>query len=137
MSVGPILTGSEDRRPRFLAIHPPDQKLFVSVAGEYLVPGEEGGSRIDVIDLTTGKDRTLLDSNIGSVSGMTVDWAMDGDLYWADIVNKKIEAVTRDGEDRREVVSEGIVEIVGLAVQFSWLYWAVQTQQPHLRDCED
>ena len=63
MSVGPILTGGEDRRPRFLAIHPPDQKLFVSVAGEYLVPGEEGGSRIDVIDLTTGKDKTLLDSN--------------------------------------------------------------------------
>ena len=59
-----------------------------------MVPGEEGGSRIDVVDLTTGKDRTLLDSNIGSVSGMTVDWAMDGGLYWADIVNKKIEAVT-------------------------------------------
>ena len=59
---------------------------------------------------------------------MTVDWAMDGDLYWADIVNKKIEAVTRDGEDRREVVSEGIVEIVGLAVQFSWLYWADRDQ---------
>ena len=35
------------------------------------------------------------------------------------------------------VPSEGILEIVGLAVQFSWLYWAVQTQQPHLRNCED
>lgn len=128
MSVGPILTGGEDRRPRFLAIHPPDQKLFLSVAGEYFVPGEEGGSRIDVIDLTTGQDRMLLDSNIGSVSGMTVDWATDGHLYWADILNKRIEAVTRDGEDRREVVSEGIVEIVGLAVQFSWLYWADRDQ---------
>ena len=125
-SLGPIMIGSEERRPRFLAIHPPDQQLFLSVAGA--LTGEEGGTGIDVIDLNTGELTGLVSSNIGAVSGMAVDWAQDGLLYWADIVNKRIEAVTRNGEERRVVVSEGIVEVVGLCVQDDWLYWADRDQ---------
>ena len=57
--------------------------LFLSVAGEFT--GEEGGSRIDRIDLTSGEDRVLVTSDIGAVSGMTVDWDQEGhllDLRW-------------------------------------------------------
>ena len=124
--LGPIMIGSEERRPRFLAIHPPDQQLFLSVAGA--LTGEEGGTSIDAIDLITGELRGLVSTNIGAVSGMAVDWAEDGLIYWADIVNKRIEAVTRSGEERRVVVSEGIVEVVGLCVQGGWLYWADRDQ---------
>ena len=126
LPVGAVLVGSEERRPRFLAIHPPAQLLFLSVAGEFT--GEEGGSRIDKIDLTSGEDRVLVTSDIGAVSGMTVDWEQEGHLYWADIVNKKIEAVSLAGEDRRLVISEGVEEIVGLSVQGAWLYWADRHQ---------
>ena len=126
LPVGAVLVGSEERRPRFLAIHPPAQLLFLSVAGEFT--GEEGGSRIDRIDLTSGEDRVLVTSDIGAVSGMTVDWDQEGHLYWADIVNKKIEAVSLAGEGRRLVISEGVEEIVGLSVQGAWLYWADRHQ---------
>ena len=124
--LGPIMIGSDKRRPRFLAIHPQDQQLFLSVAGA--LTGEEGGTSIDVIDLITGELRGLVSTNIGAVSGMAVDWALKGLIYWADIVNKRIEAVTRSGEERRVVVSEGIVEAVGLCVQGDWLYWADRDQ---------
>jgi len=124
--VGSIMAGNDGRRPRFLALHPTAQQLFFSVARER--SADEGGDRIEVIDLRTGLDKTIVNASIGAISAMTVDWALDGDLFWADITLKKIEAVSRDGQLRRVVVSEGIVEIVGLSVQGSWLYWADRDQ---------
>ena len=43
MSVGPILTGGEDRRPRFLAIHPPDQIRVLLESTWYLERREAAG----------------------------------------------------------------------------------------------
>ena len=125
-TVGPVYLGSDDRRPRFLALHPAAQLLFVSVAGQF--SGEEGGDRIDRVQLSSGAVSPLVNTSIGAVSGMTVDWSDQGHLYWADIVNKKIEAVSVGGGERRVVVSEGMVEVVGLAVEQDWLYWADRDQ---------
>merc|ERR1719361_1857657 len=116
------MTGSPRRMPRFLVIHPIDQKLFLSVAESD--GGQEGGTRIDVIDLSTGQERVLVNTSIGAITALTVDWARDGRVYWADIVNKRIESVLMYDEERQVVVSEGVVEVVGLAVSESWLYWA-------------
>ena len=126
VTVGPIMTGSQRRMPRFLVIHPADQKLFLSVAETAAV--QEGGARIDVIDLSTGEERVLVNTSIGAISALTVDWSHDGNVFWADIVNKRIESVTREGENRRVVVNEGVVEVVGLAVEGDWLYWADRDQ---------
>ena len=50
-------------------------------------------------------------------------------VYWADIINKRLEAISGDGTGgRRVVVSEGVVEPVGLAVEGMWLYWADRDQ---------
>ena len=126
VTLGPIMTGGQARRPRFLAIHPPDQKLFLSVAESS--SGQEGGTRIDVIDLSTGQERVLVNTSIGAISALTVDWSKDGNVFWADIVNKRIESVSQEGKMRMVVVSEGVVEVVGLAVEGSWLYWADRDQ---------
>ena len=126
VTVGPIMTGSPRRMPRFLVIHPVDQKLFLSVAESD--GGQEGGTRIDVIDLSTGQERVLVNTSIGAITALTVDWARDGRVFWADIVNKRIESVLMSGEERQVVVSEGVVEVVGLAVSESWLYWADRDQ---------
>ena len=87
------MTGSPRRMPRFLEIHPADQKLFLSVAES--AGGQEGGSRIDVIDLSTGQERVLVNTTIGAITALTVDWARDGRVFWADIVNKRIESSGR------------------------------------------
>ena len=44
------------------------EKLFVRVAGQF--SGEEGGNRIDMVDLTTGADSILVNTSIGAVSGL-------------------------------------------------------------------
>ena len=44
------------------------EKLIVSVAGQF--SGEEGGNRIDMVDLTTGADSILVNTSIGAVSGL-------------------------------------------------------------------
>ena len=40
----------------------------MSVAGQF--SGQEGGNRIDMVDLTTGADSILVNMSIGAVSGV-------------------------------------------------------------------
>ena len=36
------------------------------------------GTRIDVIDLSTGQERVLVNTSIGAISALTVDWSRGG-----------------------------------------------------------
>jgi low density lipoprotein receptor-related protein 5/6 len=125
--LGPVLVGGPADQPRLLAIHPGRQTLYVSMAGEYTGEEAEGG-RIEAVSLLTGERRVLVQTSVGAVTALTVDTEEpEGELYWADIVLKRLEAAGPDGT-RRLVVSEGVVEPVGLAVLGRWLYWADRDQ---------
>ena len=54
-----------------------------------------------MVDLTSGADSILVNTSIGAVSGMTVDWSEE---------------------------HEGVMEVVGLAVQAHWLYYTERDQ---------
>ena len=113
-------------RPRFIVVHPNRQMLYVSMAGEF--SGEEGGARLESIKLGDGERKVLVEDDIGAITALTVDTEDLGEIYWADIINKRLEAVSDKPEERRVVVSEGVVEPVGLAIEKSWLYWADRDQ---------
>merc|ERR1719430_1525280 len=92
---------------------------------------EEGGDRIEAISLVTGERRVLVRASVGAISALAVDIEdPEGQLYWADLKHKRLEAVNSevDPVDRRVVVGEGVVEPVVLAVLGSWLYWADRNQ---------
>jgi len=127
MPLGPILVGGTMDRPRFIAVHPGRQVLYVSMAGEF--SGEEGGARLEKMVLGSGERSVLVNTSVGAITALTVDVEEEGQVYWADIINKRLEAIKDDiGGDRRVVVSEGVVEPVGLAIEDSWLYWADRDQ---------
>ena len=125
--LGPVLVGGDEIQPRLLALHPPTQQLVVSMAGEL----GGAGARLEVLSLATGERRLLVEAAVGAITALTMDRAEDGQAYWADIIHKRLEAVevvAEKGGDRRVVVSEGVVEPVGLAVLGQWLYWADRDQ---------
>jgi len=124
--LGPIMRGGPLDRPRFIVVHPNRQMLYVSMAGEF--SGEEGGARLESIKLGDGERKVLVEDDIGAITALTVDTEDLGEIYWADIINKRLEAVSDKPEERRVVVSEGVVEPVGLAIEKSWLYWADRDQ---------
>lgn len=125
--LGPIMMGGTMDRPRFIAIHPTRQMLYVSMAGEF--SGEEGGARLEMIELGTSERVVLVNTSVGAITALAVDTEEGGEVYWADIINKRLEAISGDGTGgRRVVVSEGVVEPVGLAVEGMWLYWADRDQ---------
>ena len=125
--LGALVVGGPGEQPRLLALHPARQQLYISLAGEFA--GAGAGARLEVLELATGERRTLVETSVGSVTALTVDTEKTaGQVYWADILNKRLEAVGADGTGRRTVVGEGVVEPVGLAVLGSWLYWADRDQ---------
>ena len=124
--LGPVLVGGDEIQPRLLALHPPSQQLVVSMAGEL----GGAGARLEVLSLATGVRRLLVEAAVGAITALTMDRADTGQAYWADIIHKRLEAVevVVEGGERRVVVSEGVVEPVGLAVLGQWLYWADRDQ---------
>ena len=125
--LGPVLVGGEGTQPRLLALHAATQQLVVSMAGDY--SAEEGRARLETIDLATADRRLLVETSVGAVTALTVDAEeQECQVYWADIIHKRLESVGGDGSGRRVVVGEGVVEPVGLAVMGDWLYWADRDQ---------
>ena len=127
-ALGPVLLGGRSEQPRLLALHPARQQLYVSLEGEFT--GEGAEARLEAVSLVTGVRKVLLRTSPGAITALTADTEdLQGHLYWADIIHKRLEAVSGEGSlERRVVVSEGVVEPVGLAVLGQWLYWADRDQ---------
>ena len=69
-------------------MHPGRQVLYVSMAGEF--SGEEGGARLEMIMLGSGERSVLVNTSVGAITALTVDVEEDGQVYWADIINKRL-----------------------------------------------
>ena len=126
--LGAVLVAEQGERPRLLALDPVRQLLYLSLEAPLqagLTPAAATTTRLERLSLVSGS-RDLIFSGLASVSALAADTA--GQLYWADGMDRKIEAVDWEGVSRRLVVSEGVVEPVGLAVLGSWLYWADRDQ---------
>lgn len=125
--LGPLLVGGGSSLPRFLAINPRKQLLFVSMSGEL-----SGESRIDMVDLSSGEQVQLVNTSLVEITSLAVDEESDT-LYWTDRGVKKLEMINYETRERRDLINEGIVEPVGVAVQGSWVYWADRDQASIVR----
>ena len=85
--LGPIMLGGTMDRSRFIAIHPTRQMLYVSMAGEF--SGEEGGARLEMIELGTSERVVLVNTSVGAITALAVDTEDGGQVYWADIIGSE------------------------------------------------
>ena len=82
-----------------------------------------------MMELTTGERSMLVNTRVGAIIALALDVEENGQVYWIDIINKRLKVVNAYGtKERRVVVIEGVVEPVGLAVEGMWLYWADRDQ---------
>ena len=125
--LGPLLVGGAEDLPRLLAIFPRRQILFVSMSGE-----AAGGARLDMIHLQTGEKSPLVNTSVGEITAMAVD-AETSSIYWTDILLKRMDWIVLETRERRTLISEGLIEPVGLAVQGGWVYWADRDQASIVR----
>jgi len=125
--LGPLYIGGGRNLPRHLAVNPKQQLLFVAMSGQLA-----GEARIDVINLRSGQHDQLINSSLADVTSLAVD--IDANtLYWTDRSVKKLEMVNVKTLARTELITEGIVEPVGVAVQGNWVYWADRDQNSIVR----
>ena len=149
-SIGPLMVGGEEDRPRLLALHAEKELLFVTMSGGVAlqVGGDVGGARLEVVHLLTNNRQVIVNTSLGEITAVTVDnqanrwipifnftifynllhFVTPYRVYWTDVILRRMEASNLDGSDRRVIISEGIVEPVGLAVQGQWIYWADRDQ---------
>jgi low density lipoprotein receptor-related protein 5/6 len=125
--LGPLLQGGGEDLPRLLAIFPLRQILFVSISGE-----APGGARLDMIHLQTGEKLPLVNTSMGEITAMAVD-PDTSSVYWTDIILKRMDWIVLETRERRTLISEGLIEPVGLAVQGAWVYWADRDQASIVR----
>lgn len=125
--LGPLFVGGGSSFPRLLAINPRKQLLFVSMSGE-----SAGEARIDMFSLVSGEQTQLVNSSLIDVTALAVDLDTN-QVFWADRGSKKLERISVQDMQRRDLITEGIVEPVGLAVQGSWVYWADRDQASIVR----
>ena len=85
--LGPIMLGGTMDRSRFIAIHPTRQMLYVSMAGEF--SGEEGGARLEMIELGTSERVVLVNTSVGAITALVVDTEDGGQVCWADIIGSE------------------------------------------------
>ena len=126
-SLGPLMVGGGEDLPRLLAIFPLKQILFVSMSGE-----APGGARLDMIHLQTGNKSPLVNTSVGEITAMAVD-SETSSVYWTDIILKRMDWIVLESRERRTLISEGLIEPVGLAVQGAWVYWADRDQASIVR----
>jgi len=126
--IGPLMIGGINDKPRLLALHAEKQLLVVTMSGGV----EEGGARIEVFNLHTHLRDVIVNTSLGEITAVTVDSSEDK-IYWMDILQRKMSVCGMDGSGRRVIISEGIVEPVGIAVQGQWIYWADRDQATIVR----
>ena len=126
-ALGPLFIGGGSSLPRFLAIHPKKQLLFVTMSGE-----SAGEARIDMIYLRSGEHVQLVNTSLVDISSIAVDGASNT-IYWTDRGLKKLEMFDFEARVRTDVIKEGIVEPVGVAVDGRWVYWADRDQASIVR----
>jgi len=125
--LGPLFVGGGSSLPRLLALHSKKQQLFVSMSGD-----SAGEARIDLIALMTGKHTTLVNTSVSEISAIAIDTSSNV-LYWTDRGYKKLEMIDVVSKKRTGLITEGIVDPVGLAIQENWVYWADQDQNSIVR----
>ena len=126
-ALGPLFIGGGSSLPRFLAINPKKQLLFVSMSGE-----SAGEARIDMIHLRSGEQVQLVNTSLVDITSIAVDEDSDT-IYWTDRGLKKLEMINIETRERTDVIKEGIVEPVGVAVHGTWVYWADRDQASIVR----
>lgn len=68
------------------------------------------------LNITSGKvENVFTDSNLGQIEGIAVEWE-SGLIYWTDYSNRRIEVAQLDGKNRRSLISKGILNPRGIAV---------------------
>jgi len=116
--LGPLYIGGASSFPRLLALYPRKQLLFVTMSG-----GLTGTGRIDAIQLGTDYQEQLVNTSVTEITAICVDTSTDT-VFWADRGLKKLEVIHIKTKKRQDIITEGILEPVGMAVQNNWLYWA-------------
>ena len=125
--LGPLYVGGGKNLPRYLALNPVNQVLYVYMSGELA-----GEARIVMMNLRISEQTQLVNNSLGDVTSLTMD-SSTNTLYWADRSLKKIEMININTKKRVELINEGIVEPVGIALQNNWLYWADRDQNSIVR----
>ena len=92
----------------------------------------DGGSdpKIETAWMDGSKSRVLVNDKIGKPSALTIDYAMDHTLYWADSKLNVIESIRLDGANRKVVLrsdlKDSLKHPVSLDVFENVLYWTTK-----------
>uniref|UniRef100_A0A1B6BXD2 EGF-like domain-containing protein n=1 Tax=Clastoptera arizonana TaxID=38151 RepID=A0A1B6BXD2_9HEMI len=116
-AVGVVVRGVDGEKPRNIALHPEKGFLFWTDVG--LKP-RVLRSRLD------GQKRIIIAGEANAVSALTVDRVEDM-VYWA--TKEAIHMADLTGKSRRTIIVNQLVQVSGLAVLGSHLYWMDRDQQ--------
>ncbi len=78
--------------------------------------------KIERSDLDGANRYIIVEQDIGWPNGLALDLE-NKLLYWGDARTDKIERVTMDGKDRREILNRNLQHIYGLTLLGDHLYW--------------
>ncbi|XP_029103120.1 low-density lipoprotein receptor-related protein 1B-like isoform X3 [Scleropages formosus] len=103
-------------QPRAIAVHPVKGYMFWTEWGQ--TPGI-GRARLD------GSDKVaLVNSGVAWPNGITIDFE-ENKLYWCDARTDKIERISLEtGESREIVLSGSNVDLFSVAVYGAYIYWS-------------
>lgn len=105
--------------PTSVAVNPQQGKMFWSNSGR--------NAKIETSWLNGLHRETLVGENLGHPTGLSVDVAMDGAVYWADAKFDTIESVYHDGSARRTLIKgAGVKHPVALDVFESYVFWVTR-----------
>ncbi|KAF6200224.1 hypothetical protein GE061_006527 [Apolygus lucorum] len=110
-----VLINTELREPRGIAVSPDEGLMFWS---DWFEPKPK--IERSVLD---GSSRTLL---VGDHLGWPNNLALDipaRRVYWCDAKTDKIEVVSYDGTDRKEIITNNIPHLFGISLSGDYLYW--------------
>ncbi|XP_063231013.1 low-density lipoprotein receptor-related protein 6 isoform X2 [Bacillus rossius redtenbacheri] len=106
-----LWSGLDD--PRSLALDPREGFLYWSDWGD---AGRLERAAMD------GSRRTVLITKLGQANGLTIDYAQRR-IYWTETSAPAIESADLDGNDRVQVVRDGIEKPYGLTQYQDFIYW--------------
>ncbi|KAK7873393.1 hypothetical protein R5R35_000192 [Gryllus longicercus] len=110
-----VLISEDLNEPRAIAVAPTEGWLFWS-------DWETGRARIERAALDGTTRRVLVNEKLGWPNGIVLD-IEHRHLYWCDAMTDKLEVVTLDGNERREVLNDGLPHMFGLSLLGDYLYW--------------
>nr|XP_022289400.1 low-density lipoprotein receptor-related protein 4-like [Crassostrea virginica] len=94
--------------PRAIAVHPMKGKMFWSDWGR--------DSKIETANMDGSERQVFIQmSEVSWQNGLTIDF-QDDVLYWVDAMHNKIEAISLDGKNRRNVITEEDAHYFGISL---------------------